>query len=500
MWNQMFGEFAVSSIVNVIGAVIILIVGWIVALIISGIVRGGLSRIKLGQRVATWSSDVEGAKPPEVERWISKAIFYIIMLFVLIAFFQYLNLTIVSEPLNRFLTQIFAYLPMLFGAAILLVVALVLANVLKIVVQKALTAARLDERLGEKTGEEEEKTVPLSQTLGKAAYWIVLLLFLPAILTALRLEGLLLPVQNMLDRALTFLPQIIAAALILVVGWFLARILQRIVSALLVTVGLDRLSERIGLAQVIGEQKLSAFLGLLIYALVLLFTIIAALNALALEAITQPASNMLNMILGALPAIFAAMVVLLIAYLIARVIKGLLTNLLSAAGFNAILMKLGITGEPAQGKWTPAEVVGYVALVIIMFFAVIEAAGLLGFGLLSELVAQLLVFVSNVVLGLVIFAIGLYLGNLAYRIITVSETGQADFLAKVARIAILVLAGAMALQRMGLAQEIILIAFGLLLATVAITVILAFGIGGKDMAAKQLEEWKNSYQSREPEK
>lgn len=496
MFNGLFDQVATYSIVNIIVAVIILIVGWIAALIIASAVKGGLNKVKLGERLTKWSVEEDAPKPPAIEQWISKGVFYLIMLFVLVAFFQYLNFTIAAEPLNRFLTQIFEYLPMLFGAAILLLVAWVLASVLRIVALKALVTAKLDERLGEKTGV-EEKVVPLSQTISKAVYWLVLLLFLPAVLTALRLEGLLLPVQNMTDTVLTYLPNILAAVLILAVGWFLARLLQRIVVALLVAAGIDRLSERIGLAQVIGEQRLSVFVGVLVHALVLIVTIIAALNALNLDAITQPASNMLTMILEAFPAIFAAVLLLIIAYLVARVVKQLITNLLEAAGFNAILVRLGVTGEPAEGKWTPADVVGYVVLVAIMLFAVIEAAGLLNFSLLAELVSQLLVFISHVLLGLIIFGIGLYLANLAYRVINVSETAQANLLAKLARFTILVLAGAIALQRMGLANEIILIAFGLLLGTVAITIILAFGIGGKDIAAKQLEEWINTYKSKE---
>ncbi len=88
-----------------------------------------------------------------------------------------------------------------------------------------------------------------------------------------------------------------------------------------------------------------------------------------------------------------------------------------------------------------------------------------------------------------IFGIGLYLANLAYKAIKVSETPQALFLARVARYAILILAGAMALQRMGLANEIILLAFGLILATIAVSFILAFGLGGRDIAARELDAW-----------
>ena len=490
------GAFAVD-IVNIIIAVLILVIGWIVALIIAAGVRGAIKRTRLSDRLSKLSEDEEGTKSIDLEKWISKAVFYVVMFFVLIAFFQYLDLTIVAEPFSELLGQVFYYLPMVFGALVLLFVAWILATVLRVLILKALVSAKLDERLGEEAGIEEEKRMPLSQMISKAVYWLVFLLFLPAILTALQLEGLLQPVQHMLDRVLTYLPHVLAAGLIAVVGWFLARILYRIVSGLLSTVGVDRFSERLGVSQVMGEQKLSNLFGWLVYALVIIVTIIAALNALALDAITQPASNMLNMILEALPAIFAALLILIIAYVVGRVVKGLLSNVLRAAGFDNILARLGIVQEGREGKWTPSEIAGYIALVVIILFAVIEAAGVLGFALLAQLVSELLTFISHVVLGLIIFGIGLYLANLAYRVISAAGTAQSDLLGKAAKYAILIFAGAIALQRMGLADEIILLAFGILFGTLAVTVIIAFGIGGKDIAARELDEWIKYYKSKE---
>ncbi|MGA6993155.1 MAG: hypothetical protein WBX50_04575 [Candidatus Deferrimicrobiaceae bacterium] len=63
--------------------------------------------------------------------------------------------------------------------------------------------------------------------------------------------------------------------------------------------------------------------------------------------------------------------------------------------------------------------------------------------------------------------------------------------------AIPVLAGAMALRQMGLANEIIYIAFGMLLGAVAIAVAIAFGIGGRDIAAAELEKWVRSLKSKQ---
>jgi hypothetical protein len=474
----------------------VLIVGWLVALIISAVVRAALRRTELDNRIARWVAGEEKAKEIEVERWTARAVFYLIMVFVLVAFFQILGLTIVTEPLNLLLIQVFQYAPRLLGAGVLLLLAWIMARLLRFLVSRVLRAAKVDERLGDKVGLEEER-IPLTQTLANGVYWLVFLMILPAVLNILALEGLLGPVQGMINKALEFLPNIFAAGLILVIGWFVARVVQRIVTNVLVAIGADRLSERLGLVRGLGERRLSGLLGLVIYVLILIPVLIAALDALALDAITRPAAEMLDIILTAIPAIFAACLVLTIGYVVGRVVSGLLVSLLASAGFDTVLVRLGLGKEPAEGKRTPSQTVGYLVLVGLMLFTSIEALRLLGFESVASLVTQFTAFAGRVILGLIIFGLGLYISNLAATALRASRAAQAKLLALAARGAILVLAGAMALREMGLANEIISLAFGLLLGAIAVAVALAFGLGGREVAARELDGWLESIKSKE---
>jgi hypothetical protein len=468
---------------NLIGALVILIVGWLVALIISSLVRSLLVRTGLNTKLANWSGTTEPGKTPDVARGVGKAVFWIIMVLVLIAFFQVLGITLATDPLSGFLSEVFEFIPKLIGAVLLLLLAWILASVIRMVISRALTASKLDQRIA--SGAEEAQQVSLSRTIADAAYWLVLLLFLPAILGALGLHGLLQPVQHMLDKFLGFLPNLLAALLIAMVGWFVARIVQRLVTNIVAAAGADRVSSRVGLA------SLSKIIGLIVYIFILIPVIVAALNALALDAVTQPASSMLQQILETLPAIFAATVVVAIAYVIGRLLATFVTDLLTGIGFNSILVRLGIGSEPKEGKGvlTPSGLVGYLVLVTIMLFAIFEASSLLGFEALSFLMAELTVFGGHILLGLIIMLIGVFLANVAAKAIRTSATRQADMLAVVARVAILLLAGAMAIRQMGLANEIINLAFGMILGCIAVAVAVAFGIGGRDMAARKLEEW-----------
>jgi hypothetical protein len=244
----------------------------------------------------------------------------------------------------------------------------------------------------------------------------------------------------------------------------------------------------------LGKQKLSEVLGLVVYILVLVPVLIASLNALGLDALTEPASNMLSQLLDALPAVFGAALVLVIAYVLARMAAGLVANLLSGIGFNSVLAKLGFGKGEADGGRTPSEVVGTLVMVALMVFAAMEASDMLGFAALSEILAEILGLAGHIALGLVIFGLGLFLANLAAKTLEATGSPQGWVLALLARVAILILTGAMALRQMGLANEIIVLAFGLVVGAISVALAIAFGIGGRDIAAKYLAKWTDSLQ------
>lgn len=422
---------------------------------------------------------------------------------------------------NNTVNAIQLYAPNILSAIVLIIVAWLVAMLLRAAVERVLRAIRFDERFGRDVGDPRTVT-PLSKSIGTAVFWLTILFFLPAILGALNLTGILLPVQNMVNTALTFLPNIIAALVIVVIGWFVASVVKRILTTILDGIGIDRLAARVGINQALGSQRLSNVLATIVYFIILIPVLIAALNALQLKAITAPASAMLNNILLAIPNIFAAFFLLAIAYVISQVIAGLVSNILAALGFNNLMGALGLgraqaaldrasvdvppatttTGANAAGTArtlagkTPSELAGYLIIIGIMLFAGVEALRLLGFVALAELTLAFIVLLGQVLLGLIIFAIGLWLANVAVSVIEESGSRWSNILAPAARIAILILAGAMALRQMGLASEIVNLAFGLLLGGIAVAIALAFGLGGRETAAQLLSEWRGAIEDR----
>ena len=186
-----------------------------------------------------------------------------------------------------------------------------------------------------------------------------------------------------------------------------------------------------------------------------------------------------------------AALVLIVSYFVGKLLSSFVTTLLSGLGFNKFFVKLGFSKLAEETTYSPSNVAGYIVLISIMLFAFTEAFALLKFYVLSNLVDQFILFGSQILLGLVILGFGLFLANLASEAIKSSSAKQSLFLALVARLSIIILTVAMALRQMGLANEIITIAFGLILGAVAIAVAVAFGIGGRDLAAKKLADWNN---------
>ncbi|MEM9156627.1 MAG: mechanosensitive ion channel [Cyanobacteria bacterium J06642_2] len=496
-----------------LGAVAILIVGFILANVAKGIV-GKLLDMVLGNEMVSGlirgdaepGSEEERSVKQTIVSAVSTGIFWIAMLFVLLAFFNALQLTIVSGPIEGLLSQVFEFLPNILGGAALALVAWILATVVKLVVGNGLENFNLNQRLGLETEAESSESVSLTDTLANVLYWFVWLLFVPAILDALALEGPLLPIQNMIDTILAALPNIFMAVIIGAVGFFIARIVRGIATNLLAAAGADRLGEQMGLSASQGGQDLSVLLGNLAFALVIIPAGIAALQALQIEVISRPATTMLNKVLEALPNVFAAAIVLTVSYVIGKLVSGFVANLLAGLGFDRIFDMLGLSAAtsdaPAEGDApsdgitnTPSEIVGLIVLAGTMLFAITEAANLLNFTMINELVGEFILLASKVLFGVVILGAGLYLATLAHNVVVSAAGGNSPLLAQVTRVAIIILSAAIALRQIGIANEIVNLAFGLLLGAIAVAVAISFGLGGREAAGEQVREWLQSMKS-----
>jgi len=467
---------------GILGALAILIVGWIVAVMVRAGVRKGLSLLSVNSRISETAHE-----KMDVEKGIALGAFWLIMLITLIGVFNTLNLELVSDPFKEMLRQVLGYLPRLIAGSLLLLLGWVLAMALRAVVGKALASTPWDKKLSEQAGME-----PMSKSIGNVLFWLTLLLFVPATLGVLDLQGLLRPVQGMIDKALAMIPNIFAALVIGFVGWLIAKVLRGLVTNLLAAAGTDKIGGTVGLSETV---RISRLVGMIVFIFIFIPALIAALDALHIASISQPAVDMLSLILEAVPNILAAAVILVITWYVARFASDIVGRLLAGIGFDTLPQRLGF--EHAFKQISPSVLVGRLILFFAMLFATVEAANRLDFTQVRDVVTVFIEFGADVLLGGSILVIGFWLANLAYRAIDKSSGEGTAGLASVARWAILGLVIAMGLRAIGIANDIVNLAFGLTLGAVAVAVALSFGLGGREAAGRQMEYWLKKWRENE---
>jgi hypothetical protein len=456
-------------------ALLIIAIGWLVAVILRAGTRRLLSMLKVDTRIEESTGQRVG-----VESGIAVGVFWLVILVTVVAVFSALRLDQISNPFAELVSKIIGYAPRLIAGTVLTLIAWVIATVIQALVTRALTMSDLGARLSREAGME-----PMSKTVGNVLFWLVILLFMPSILAAFDLRGLLEPVQGMLTKLLDMVPNLFAAAVIGFVGWLVAKVLRGLVTNLLAAAGADRMGSQIGLADAV---KLSRLAGTIVFILIFVPTLIAALDALKVEAISRPATEMLERLLAAVPNLVAAALILVVTWYVARFAADLLSRLLSGMGLDTVPEKLGMSSI-FSGVFKPSAMARWLALFFAMLFATVEAANRLEFTQVRDLVATFIKFGGEILLGGVILVIGFWLAGLAHDAIKRAMGDGRTGLAQLARIAILGLVLAMGLRAMGIADDIVNLAFGLTLGAVAIAFALSFGLGGREAAGRQMEHW-----------
>jgi hypothetical protein len=355
-------------------------------------------------------------------------------------------------------------------------------------------------RLADKRGLDEKLSSPgLAALLAQIAGGIVWLLALPALLGTLGLQGLLDPVNAMMSRLLGFAPSVLGALIVFGIGFIVARIAGQIVAGLLRAAGSESAAERMGLTRSLGDGGLAGLVGRVVQALILLPTLVAALQPLQLDAVTQPLSRMLEQVISLIPRLASAAIVLAVAAVIGRALSGITSAALGAMGLNRLPQRIGLGDSLSLGGRDLSELAGSLVMAAVMLVAAMQAFEVIGLPLLAQLIAQLGNVLANVAVALVVLGVGVWLGTLAAQAIRASQVANAGVLAHLARAAILFFAAALALRQAGLPAEIVAIAFGAVVGSIAIGLGVAIGVGGRHVAARLLDAAASSFDRERPD-
>lgn len=373
-------------------------------------------------------------------------------------------------------------------AVILLVIALIAAAVARAIVKKILESIlsrTKDSDLAE-VAEGKKDTVRI---IGNITYAIVFMLFLPGALDMLNVDSVSGPISSMTTKFLNYLPNIIAAILVIVFGLFLAKLVKQIIMILLAKTKLDSLQEKCGIKDA-GTNTFSNIIGNVIYAAILVIFVVASLQILNLRSISEPATSMVEMLLSYVPLIFAATIIILFGIFLANIVSSLLGGVLAGSGIDGKTESLFPVNAEGERVTKASSLISLIVNVVINVFFVVAAIDILKIGVLSDIGRTVIKYMPNVLAAVIIVLAAWMLANKASEAIVKAEGGTA--LAMLAKYGIIALAAFMALTQLGIGKNIVEWLFIAIISAAAVAFAIAFGVGGRDWAAKKLEDVEKS--------
>jgi hypothetical protein len=401
---------------------------------------------------------------------------------------------------SRLLADVEIWAPRIVAALIILGIGWLVARGVKWGVAKLVNRTPLA-RHANMPGTDARHPDSIGVQVGDAAYWVVLLIALFLAIQPLGLTAASGPLGDMLRGFGQAVPHIIGASLIFFLGYVLAKVARKAVEAVVTASHVERVTARFGGEAPADPAMLPRTLGAIVFALIIIPVAIAALDTLNIAAISQPATAMLRIILDAIPHVIAAGLILGVAYTIGRFASRLLTQFLATTGFDhaiaatGLLRSTGATGggmaadatTAPVGGFQPSRLIGQGVFVAIVIFGLMEAFRQLDFAYGSRIMAEVLTLFGAVVFGAIIIFASVVIARLIGRAIEANGQEGTRLAAPVVRVAIIILGTAIGLRFMGLADDIINMAFGLLLGAVALAFALAVGLGARDAAGRQVE-------------
>ena len=379
--------------------------------------------------------------------------------------------------MNSLSNSVGDFLPSTIGAILILIIGWFVAGFIKRLITKLIKRTKIDDKMG--TGK-----VVISSLIGKLIYFFIMIFVFMLALEKLGMTSVLDPVKNLLNGFTNYIPNIVGAGLVGYIGYMLATIVSELVGlsgdTIQSLVPKLKLPENIDLVNILKK---------IVFIFIFIPLLITALNILNMDAISVPATHMLEQFFNAIPKILVAVIILIIFVVGGKFVAGLLTDLLESLKLDGIVKKMNLGGVSSNTNLP--KLIGNIAFFFIVLFGITTALEKLEFAKLTEVLDTLVGVSGNILFGLIILIIGNWIASIAHKAMAKDENNL--FVASIVRMCILAIFLAMGLKTMGIGDDIINMAFGITLGTIAVTIALSFGLGGREAAGKQMERILNKF-------
>jgi hypothetical protein len=275
-------------------------------------------------------------------------------------------------------------------------------------------AVGLDSLFKSKDGKGEDR---VERVAGRIVFYTVMLLAIAGALDAAGLGDTAGPLRAFVQTIVEALPFVGKAALIVIVFYVVGLLLKKIVSR-----ALGRLDGRFVEAATEGTSrtKFSESAGSVVFWLAMLVGLAGAFESLQIDVVATPLKNMLTTVIEAVPALAMAGLIVLIGYIIGRLARAVIANLLATAGIDALPAKIKLDQVFAKRKLS--DLLGLTAMVFILLHAGIAALDRLGLTAVSKPVSRIIEqfweMAPSIAVAIGIVIIGVFLARLARGLIT----------------------------------------------------------------------------------
>lgn len=215
--------------------------------------------------------------------------------------------------------------------------------------------------------------------------------------------------------------------------------------------------------------------------------------------VTDPVREMLMKMMAYLPVLLGALIILIVGWLVAKAIRRLVEWLLTTVRFEMLADKAGISEVLKKGqlKSTVSRVVSGLVYWLVMIMVLVMVANALGLSKASDILASLFAYVPKVIGALIVLVVAMFLANFVSGIVR-TTAGNAnlpkpELLAGISRWTIIIFAVTISLTQLGIAPLLVTATFNIILSGIVLALALAFGLGGKDAAARYLDELKKNH-------
>ncbi|MUU77434.1 mechanosensitive ion channel [Winogradskyella endarachnes] len=376
-----------------------------------------------------------------------------------------------------YLTELFNNLTASFGESLSGVIAAVLILIIGWFI--AGFVKRMTTKLIKKTGVDDKlknSKLKLSSFIGKLLYFLVMIFVFMLALGKLGLTDVLDPIKNLLNGFTDYIPNIIGAGLVAYIGYMLATIVSE-----LVELSGDTIQKFIPKLRLPENINVVSILKKVVFIFIFIPLLISAFHILDMKAISEPATTMLSSFFEAIPRILVATIIILVFVFVGRFVAQLLKELLQSLNVDGLVAKMNMSEY--VGTKSIAKMISNIAYALIFVFGMLTAFEKLEFTQLTEIIDTVLAYAGKILFGIVIIGIGLIISNLFTKALNSKNN---PFVVSIVKISIIAIFLAIGLRSMGIADEIVNLAFGITLGTVALTVVLSFGLGGREAAGKQM--------------